>query len=389
MRIYIIIICVLGIFMLPNLVSAQTQIDIDGAVREAVGRLENTLSGTLNTGTSDSFQIDIPPARVTRGGRQPNWVDDPYLVYNRNNFIAAIGSGSNRNEAEARAFAALASFFGQSIRSEFTMTENYSEAVNRGVVSVSQNTRINNEITMAASMDKLIGAEIGNIWDSGRGTVFAAAFMNKPRTISIYSDMIIINNRSIELLTTMNLSEKNTFDGYARFRLAAQIAGINENYAAVISQAGGLSAGSVSALNMRRADSLNLEAANIIRNITINIHVINDHANRIQDAFAKALVSEGLRTRGNNPQYTLEVSLSLSEVTFPGNNYIHCRIEVSANLIKNSTGASLLSFNLNERTFHNTYANAQNAALILAERIIAQKYPDLLREYLSSLIPIN
>ena len=316
-------------------------------VEEAGRRLDAALSGNVSTAANSNSQ-QPPAARITRGGAQPRWVNDPYNAYDRNFFIAAIGSAQDRYQAEARAFAALAAIFGQSIRSEFTVTENYTEAVNKGVVSVSQNTRIRDEIKTAASMDKLVGAEIGNVWDSGRGTVYVAAYMNKSKTIAVYSDMIIINNRNIELLTTMEDTHKNTLDGYARFRLAALIAGINSNYAAVILQAGG----SASSLNLRivqtmsaqtvSADALYLEASNIIKNIIVNVHVTNDRANRIQDAFAGVLSSEGLRTRGNAPLYTLEVRLNVNEVTFPDNNFINCRIETSANLIDNSTGASLL-----------------------------------------------
>ena len=361
-----------------NLLNAQSLNDVDEAVR----RLDAALSG--NASAVPGLNIQQPPiASVTTGGVQPRWVNDPYIAYNRNHFIAAIGSAQNRNQAEARAFAALAAIFGQSIKSEFTVTENYSEAVNKGVVSISQNTRIRDEITTAASMDKLVGAEIGNVWDSGRGTVYVTAYMNKLKTISIYTDMIIINNRNIELLTSMEDARKNTFDGYARFRLAALIAGINSNYAAVISHAGG----SVLSLNLRNADSLNIEAVNILRNITITVNVTNDRANRVQDAFAGVLSSEGLRTRGNNPVYSLEVRLNASEATYPGNNFIFCRIEGSANLIENSTGASLFPFSFNFREGHTSYANAEAMAFSRAEREIKQNYPSALREYLASLAP--
>jgi hypothetical protein len=81
--------------------------------------------------------------------------------------------------------------------------------------------------------------------------------------------------------------------------------------------------------------------------------------------------------------------LYISEVTFPGNNFIFCRIEASVNLIENSTGASLFPFNFDDRAGHNTFANAETAAFRNAERIITERFPDVLREYLTSLIPVN
>jgi hypothetical protein len=370
--------------LLPGVFFAQTPNEADAAARDALRRLESALGGNVGAGTIAAPAIAVPPApaQVSRGGRQPAWVDDVYSAYNREHFLAIVGSAANRDQAEARAFAALVALFGQSIKAEFTVAENYTEAVNRGVVNISQNTQVSEQITRAATMDRLFGAEIGNVWDDTRGTVHAVAFMDKARAISIYSDMIIVNNRNIGTLTAMNDDEKNSLDGYARFRLAALIAGINENYAAVISQLGG-------SVSVRSADSLFFEAANIIRNITVVVAVTNDRANRVQDTFARILGAEGLRTRGNNPRYTLEVRLNVNEVTFPGNNNIFCRIEGSANLIDNQTGASLFPFAFNIREGHTTFANAEDRAFREAERTIADQYPGLLRSYLASLIPIR
>jgi hypothetical protein len=181
----------------------------------------------------------------------------------------------------------------------------------------------------------------------------------------------------------MSEKEKNTFDGFARYRLASQIAGINANYAAVISQSGG----SVSSLTLNNADYYKLEADNIFRNITVTVSVDNDRANRVQNAFAGVINSQGLRTRGNSPSYVLEVFVYASEAVYPNNSIKWCVMEVSANLIDNSTGASLIPFGFNLREGHSTYANAETRAYAAAEREINERFPALLREYLASVMP--
>ena len=342
-------------------------------------------STSRNTGRMSS--VPAPQAQETRGGAQPAWVSNPYTVYNKDFFVAAVGSGANRSEAGAKALGELAAIFGRSIRAEYTVTQNYTEAVNRRIVNVSANTNVREQIATAASMNNLVSAEIGNVWDSGRGAFYAAAFLDIERAIAIYSDMIMLNNENIDMLTDMTNAKKNTLDGYARYKLASQIAGINSNYAAIIKQLGG----STSRLNLKTPESFNLEASNIIRSITVLVSVKGDRANRIQNAFAQVLGGEGLRTRGNNPLYTLEAEVFTSEVSYPSgsNDYKWCRIEISSNLIETSTGASLLAFPLNDRAGHTTYANAENTAFVSAERIIADRYAAALREYLASLIPLN
>jgi hypothetical protein len=363
------------LLILPCLVFAQTPDDADAMARDALRRLEETLNrSSTGTGVVQS----TAPVQVITGGTQPLWVNDPYTVYNRDLFFAVVRSASNREQAEVRALAALAAVFSQHIRSEFTITTLYTEAVNRGVVSVSDNTDIRDKITRASSIDNLVGAEI-NVWDTGRGMIHVVAYMDKIKTVSIYTDLIIINNRNIELLTTMRTDEKNTFDGYSRFKLAAQIAGINANYATIISLAGG----STTSLNLRTRDDLNLEAENIIRNITVTVNVINDRANRIQGVFTRSLNSAGLRTRGNNPVYTLEVLLDFNEIS--GSRHIWSHVYGTADLIENSTGVSLMKYDFQERDGGNTYADAERFVIGLLERKIIEEYPIVLREFLQNL----
>jgi len=366
---------------LANVSFAQTSAQAEAAAREALQRLEAAIGGSAPSSTA--VNTITPPVQLTQGGAQPAWVNDPYTVYNRDRYFAAVGSAASRNQAEARALSALAAIFGQSIQSDFMVAAMYTEAVENGAVNVSENTNIRDTITRAASMDNLIGAQIGYVWDSGRNTIYAAAYLDKERAVSIYTDLVIINNSNIALLTNMSGNEKNTFDGFARYRLASQIALINANYAAVISQSGG----SAAALNLNSAEYYKLEADNIFRNITVTVSVHNDRANRVQNAFAGALSSQGLRTRGNNPPYILEVFVFANEAVFPNNNFKWCVMEVSANLVESSTGAALIPFSFNLREGHSTYANAETRAYAAAEREIAEKFSVLLREYLASVMP--
>jgi hypothetical protein len=213
--------------------------------------------------------------------------------------------------------------------------------------------------------------------------VYALAYIEKERTVFIYTELIRINLRNIENLTSMTAAQKNTFDGYARYKLAAVIAGVNAEYANIISLAGG----SASSVNITSKDAYILEAANIIKNISVGFNVRRDSNNRVRDAFAKALSSEGLRTQGSSTPYVLEINIDMSEAVFPNNNFIFCRYTLSANLIERATGSVILPFNFTDREGHTTYAEAQNRAFIAIERIVNERYPDVFREYLAALLP--
>jgi hypothetical protein len=365
----------LNLFSLP--LCAQSLADYQAAADDATRRLEEALGGSSAAGTSSTA------VQTARGGATPRWVNNPYSDYSQSRYIAAVGTAKTRADAEKSAFAALTAFFGQSVKSDYAVAAAYSEAVTNGIVSVSEKTEVREIIVTAASLDNLIGAAIGNVWDDGRGTVYALAYLEKERTVPIYTELIRINQRNIENLVSINAAQKNTFDGYARHKLAAFIAGMNAGYAGIVSLAGG----STAPLNMTGADTLILEAANIIKNITVGFNVKRDSNGRVRDAFAKALSGEGLRTQGNNPPYILEINIDMSEAKFPDNNFIFCRYTLSANLIERATGSVLFPFNITDREGHATYAEAQNRAFVAMERAVNEKYPEAFREYLAALLP--
>jgi len=385
-----------------NAVYAQSAGSAEEHARDALRRLDEALGGKITTANtaatatataaataaSAATQSAAPqspaPIQSTRGGQEPRWVMDPYAAYPRDRYLAAVGFAANRAEAEKKALAALTAIFGQSIQADFASITVYSEAVSKGIVSSSGNTKIMDTISSSTSLDTLIGAEIGNVWDDARGTVYSVAYLEKERAIAVYGNMLHTNLKNIEKLTAMTVAEKNTLDGYARYRLAALIAGINAKHAVVLAQCGGPS---VESLNLPGADALNIEASNIIKNVTVIVNVKGDSSNRIRDAFTKVLSAEGLRTRGSSPPYTLEVSIDLSETSFPNNNNKFCRFTVSAELIENSTDSGLFPFSFTDRVGHATYAGAQALALLQAEKLIGEKYPAVFREYLEGLLP--
>jgi hypothetical protein len=318
-------------------------------------------------------------------GAQPEWVNDPYAAYPRDRYMAAVGVGSNRVQAEQRALAALAGFFGQSIRSDYSAVTAYTEALSRGIITVAKTTGIRDDVAATISMDTLVGAENGPIWNDGWGTFYAAAYMEREKAAAAYLEMIRDNLRNINALTSMTAAEKNTFDGHARYNLAAVIAGINSSYAKVINLLTG--EGPPPSLNLKTPGDYTLEAQNIIKNITVSVNVTGDKTNRVRDAFAKVISDQGLRTRGNNPPYTLDVSVDMSEAVFPGSMVKYCRIVLSANLVEKTTRAVLVPFSLNDRVGHSTYSEAQARVLLTVEKEIAEKYPAALERYLADLLP--
>ena len=310
---------------------------------------------------------------------EPNWVSDPYTKYDRQTNVAAVGRGSSHEAAEKSAFGKLVAIFSQSIQVDERVSVNYQEAVRNGITTNwSENTAVDSMISTSASLDSLVGAEIGDVWNDGN-SFYAVAVLNKTNAIRIYSDIIRSNQTMIENLVSIPTEVKNTLEEYARYRFAATIADMVVQYANLLSFIGG------SVQTIKSGDDYQLEALDIAKAIPVALSVRNDRFGRIESSFAKALSDLGFQSGGNNSRYVLDVDIISSVAEYPTNK--HTLITVAANLVDTVSGTVLLPYSFNDRGTHTTQALADNQAYIVAERKINGEYAGLLSTYLNQLLP--
>jgi len=327
------------------------------------------------------FFIFLP--NVTVNAQAPDWIRDPYRKYDRQLYVAAVGIGNSHQTADKDALGKLVAIFGQSIQVDERISTSYQEAMGSGAVAAwSERTSANSTISTSAGMDSLVGAEITDRWDNGRD-FYVIAVLNKRTAAAVYADMIKANQATISNLTNLSAAEKNSFDGYARYQLAAVIADITISYGNVLNFIGvqGASAG------LRPGNDYRMEAQNIVKAIPIGIAVRNDKSARIQGAFAKAISELGFRSGGTNSRYVLNVNIVITPTEHPTNANKFARMELEANLVDTSVNSVLFPYNFANREGHNTLSEAENRVFMAAERQINQDYKNLLSNYLSLLMP--
>ena len=375
----------------------------DAAVAEAdaqaaLAAMDSMFAGqSAATGTAAAPQAQSPTrpastpqapavAPVVTSATQPGWVEDPYVLYSKNQYVAVVGHGDDRNSAERDALVKLTAFFGQSIQSELQSISGYYETVRNGASFVSSNNSVQEIIRTSTNMDSLMGAEIKNIWTAGSTTLYyALAAMEKSTAGSLYSDIVLSNTRLINTLLDIPENEKASLDAYSRYRVAAVLADTNRIYMDVLSIVGNNSTG-LNAVDIKTGNDYRLESTNIIKTIPIAITVTEDKADRIKGAFAASLNQQGFRSGGNNSRYVLKVDVTLSEVVLqPPNKY--SRIEVNARLVDTADDATLVPWNFNGREGHVNLAEAENRAIRFAENKIKDEYGTVLQNYLSTLLP--
>jgi len=315
---------------------------------------------------------------------KPAWVNNVNSVYNKSQFVAAVGYAATREIAEKNALINLAAFFGQSIKADQVILNTYYEAVRNGVTAGwSDNIAMQNKITTSVSMDTIIGAEINEVWHDIKNNIFyAVASMERVKVIRLYTDMILDNIKMINNLTAMSQAEKNALEAVSRYQFAATVADINVSYANLL-----ILLNAPIPSGVKRGDEYRLEMRNITKDIPIDIIVANDRENRIQSAFTKVITDYGFKSGGTNSRYTLRVNVKLSPVDFPNNSYKFIQMELNANLNDSSTRETLLPFNFNNHEGHLTLAGAENRAFLSAEEKIKNEYKEVLTEYFYKLLP--
>jgi hypothetical protein len=325
--------------------------------------------------------------RAERSGlsrEEPAWVSGVDQVYSRLRYVAAVGYGSSRAIAEKEAFASMISIFGQTIQVDRQSMVGYQEALRQDAVSAYiKNTEITNAIKTSAGMEALIGAEIRDYWYDGRDTHYAVAVMEKSRAASLYSELVEANREIISKLITMDEGERYSLPGYARYHLAAKLAGGNRVFANILSVVGGPS---LSPRELAEGENFRLEAENIARRIPIDVRIQNDQANRLKGAFAAVIGSQGLQSGGDGSLYALDGRISFTQADFQKSDSVYVRYVLEAGLVDRRTGAVLLPYTFSGREGHLTLAEAENRALGTVEKEIAGGWAAALAGYLDSLL---
>jgi hypothetical protein len=321
------------------------------------------------------------PRPAVSAGARPAWVDSPEAVYNRNSFVAAVGSGSSRDQAEKSALTALSSVYRLSLQADQTLTNSYQEMVRNGqTADWYEGSSLEESIRTSTAMD-LVGAAIREIWSDG-SLFYAVAVMENAQTARLYAQMIRDNQRIIDTLTDIPAARRNNMDGLARFQFAVTLAEANKLFANVLSVIG-----APIPAELRQSEDYRLESAAIIKAIPVSVTVEGDRENRIRSAFASALTAAGFRTGGNNAPYQLQGRLSFSEVQLPNQPNKFVRYVLDGNFVETATGDILFPYNVNGREGHLNLSEAEVRALRAAENKVKDDYTNTLSSFLAGLIP--
>jgi hypothetical protein len=304
---------------------------------------------------------------------KPLWTDNPSAEYPNRLYASAVGIGRDRRRAENAALGALTAYFKQSITSTITMTDSEWQ-VNNSSISESF---MSQSIEAVAALDTLIGAEIKNTWEDGNGNWYAAAVMEKAKCRDLYSGEIDKAIDEIDVL--IDTSHGVSFETIAKCKRAQGILGQADVYALILAMLDGPN-------RQSELSQLVFPIAGVLaeaRNIPVDVRINGDTEGRFRAAFAGAFTAAGFRTGNRNSRFALEAAVTMSAA--PQNRFFNTRYTIDAVLKDTQTGAELFTYNAANRESHvASQADADNRAIIGAERKITEEFPKILQEYLDS-----
>jgi hypothetical protein len=305
---------------------------------------------------------------------KPVWVDKPSAAYPDRLYVSAVGSGRDRQGAESSAVGALVSYFKQSVTSTITISDTERQVNDRST----SESQMSQSIEAVAALDTLIGAEIRTTWNDTRNkNWYALALMEKEKCSGLYFGEL---DKTInEINTLADTSGGISFETIANCRKAREMLGKAEVYTLLLTMLDGPNRqAEVSRLAGVVAGVLSEAKA-----IPVDVRVKGDVNGRIKAAFAGAFTAEGFRTGNNNSRFALEAAVTLTPVTL--GRYFNTRYTVDAVLKDSRTGAELFTYNAANRESHPaSQTEADNRAIIGAERKITEEFSEVLQEYLNS-----
>ena len=241
------------------------------------------------------------------GQKQPEWIENPSKVYDKNIYEVGVGQGLSEKEAEDNAYSVLANIFGMKISVDTKANEKYIET-SFGVEEI----RSLDNSTKIEAEHNLINVKIDSrYYDSKKNRYYAIAVLNKKETISLLNKKIKDNIKIIDSYILKAGSERDLFDKYYSLYIAYIFSEKNENFINQLSILDNLA--KIDILDSYRIESIKSNMENIKRKISFGIDAFDITPN-IESAIEHSISDLGFKI-SSNPSYTFR-----DKFTFEGND---------------------------------------------------------------------
>ena len=301
----------------------------------------------------------------------PSWYIDTELEYPRSRFIAAVGEGRSRADAEAAALAGVSLFFNTQTEIRNQVIREFNEAVTNDTTDFSRRTYIT-ESAVIRSEEEFLGVRFSSPFQiPGRQSFAALAYIDRREASSTYESKINVNMNSMNALVSDAIQETEPLYACGLLFRAIRIGDITEEYiktAVVIDPSSGTKYASY-LTQIQEARSL--YRANRER-LTFTVGSSSaDSAGRIERKLQELLEASGCVVSAQNPIYTVSFRLNMTEEQIDTTTFVRSGITVQVE----REGRALLSYSKNyPRSGHSNPSGAYNRAFLAIERDLEENF---------------
>lgn len=162
-----------------------------------------------------------------KSGKAPKWIEKPYSVYDKANYLLAIGSGSDAQSAQNNGMMNLSRIFQAVVKADQGLFEEIREISKNGkLVSVNEASELINNIKIGTNQE-IKNAKLLETYSESDGTVSVLVGIERRPTALLYKTEIENNEAEISYITQKANDESNPLRKLTKLQQALVLAKIN------------------------------------------------------------------------------------------------------------------------------------------------------------------
>lgn len=273
-------------------------------------------------------------ATSTGPSSHPAWMDRPYdKSYGEAAYLAAVGSGSTREQAVDAARAALSQIFKSEVVSVTELATYSTSATDEaGQSTFTQAVEMLEMGRVSSTTDAIIASEVANVYTDHLGRVHARVVMNRAKSAEFYRSEVQALAQQRSALRTKRLLKSDPLEQYILLLEELEIGRSEQGFLDQIQVLTGVSQPHVLLPLQRELGAL----ASAIT-VSIELEAPEGAQATLQAAFEEGLQSLGFVTVRERSSYRLEVHYSSEDVVMEGSPYHYVRYTLNSQLQKGAT----------------------------------------------------
>lgn len=314
-------------------------------------------------------------------GNAPRWLSDLKSVYPESDYLAVIGEGDTRRDAESDAAGALSRIFEAKIKVESTAIMRYRE-LEAGANTKSSTEKSIDKTVQIGSEQALFNIQYSDAYTDKNGRVYVVGYLHRKNTARIYREKIDKNSEKIEVFLENMKDSESIIQRYAYIDAAVLYAKNNE---LLLGQLMIIHEPSVKMVDLPyNFDELNKLYASTAASMTFSLNIKNDSENRIAKMTAYILSTKGFTVSKGKAALSISGEVSIED-TEMNNKYQNIRYELILEM-RDEKGKVIVSFRKAQRESAISRSEAIALAYRSMEKQINNEFIGQFEKYITSII---